>query len=58
MSFWLISAANRLGCESTNVVNILTYKKIFVLALRRREASLAPLACPVNPCAMVEADPR
>jgi hypothetical protein len=34
MSFLLISVVNRLGCESANVDNILTYKKIFVLALR------------------------
>ena len=34
MSFLLISVANRLGCESVNVDKILTYKKIFVLALR------------------------
>jgi len=33
MSFLLISVANRLGCKSVNVDNILTYKKIFVLAL-------------------------
>jgi hypothetical protein len=35
MSFLLISVVNRLGCESANVDNILTYKKIFVLALRQ-----------------------
>ena len=35
MSFLLISVVNRLGCESANVDNILTYKKIFVLELRR-----------------------
>ena len=35
MSFLLISVANRLGCESVNVDDILTYKKIFVLALRK-----------------------
>ena len=34
MSFLLISVVNRLGCESANVDNILTYKKIFVLELR------------------------
>jgi hypothetical protein len=34
MSFLLISSVNRLGCESANVDNILTYKKIFVLVLR------------------------
>jgi len=33
MSFLLIRRVNRLGCESANVDDILTYKKIFVLAL-------------------------
>ena len=37
MSFLLISVANRLGCKSVNVDNILTYKKIFVLALSNCE---------------------
>ncbi len=34
MSFLLISVVNRLGCKSVNVDNTLTYRKIFVLALR------------------------
>src|SRR5262245_60322640 len=34
MSFLLISVVNRVGCESINEDNILTYKKIFVLVLR------------------------
>lgn len=34
MSFLLISVVHRLDWESANVDNILTYKKIFVLALR------------------------
>ena len=47
MSFLLISVANRLGCKSVNVDNILTYKKIFVLALI---TSLSPTAVYGNAC--------
>lgn len=35
MPFLLISRVNRLGCESANVDDILSYKNIFVLALSR-----------------------
>ncbi len=39
MSFWLIRVVNRLGCESANTDNILTYKNIFVLALSKTAAT-------------------
>src|SRR5215470_10743877 len=50
MSFLLISVVHWLGCESTNVDNIVTHKNIFVLVLRSRgtnpESPAVPWARP------------
>src|SRR4030095_8693613 len=45
ISFLLISMVNRLGCESAKVANTLTYKKIFVLELRKLKSTVAVWLC-------------
>ena len=52
MSLLLIRVVNRLGCESANADNILTYKKIFVLA-HRSNLRCGKVILVFGPCADV-----